>query len=306
MYEQFYGFREAPFELTSNPRFLFFTAQHREALCNLEYGLSAAKPVTVLIGDAGTGKSTLLRAALESEVCRRVMGLLIDNPTLTRSEFFETLGSRLGLEPDPHRSKATLLAELEPILRRRQADGQITALVIDEAQALPDEILEEVRLLANLETGAGKLLPVLLAGQPELATRLNEPRLRQLKQRIALRCELKPLSLHDAAAYIASRIRTAGGDPSNIFTREAVKLIHEYSRGLPRTISVMCDNALMAGFALDRQVDRDIVREVCRDFDLGPSSAVAPARPSHLALVATDSVEPESVNQVGGPVRTRL
>jgi general secretion pathway protein A len=306
MYEQFYGFREAPFELTSNTRFLFFTAQHREVLCNLEYGLSAAKPVTVLIGDAGTGKSTLLRAALESEVCRRVMCLFIDNPTLSRSEFFETIASRLGFEPDPHRSKATVLAQLEPILRSRQADGQITALVIDEAQALPDEILEEIRLLANMESGAGKLLPVLLAGQPELAARLNEPRLRQLKQRIALRCELRPLTLSDAAAYIASRIRTAGGDPANIFTREAVKLIHEYSRGLPRTISVMCDNALMAGFALDRQVDGDIVREVCRDFDLGPLSAGTPSRPSHLALVSPDSVDPASPNQAGDSIRTRL
>ena len=138
------------------------------------------------------------------------------------------------------------------MIRERQSRGEITALVVDEAQALPDELLEEIRLLANMETPDGKLLPLVLAGQPELAVRLNEPRLRQLKQRIALRCELKPLNLPDTAAYIASRIRTAGGDPANIFTREAVTLIHEYSRGLPRTISVMCDNALMSGFALDR------------------------------------------------------
>ncbi len=285
MYESFYGFREAPFELTSNPRFLFFTAQHREVLCNLEYGLSTAKPVTVLIGDAGTGKSTLLRAVLDSEVCRRVMCLLIDNPTLTRAEFFETLATRLEFGVESQRSKPSFLSPLEPLLRRRQAEGQITALVIDEAQALPDEILEEIRLLANMESPAGKLLPVLLAGQSELAARLNEPRLWQLKQRIALRCELRPLGLQDTAAYIASRIKIAGGDPANIFTREAVKLIHEYSRGLPRTISVMCDNALMSGFALDRPVDGDIVREVCRDFDLGPSGALAASRPSHLALV---------------------
>ena len=155
MYEQFYGFREAPFELTSNPRFLFFTTQHREVLCNLEYGLSAAKPVTVLIGDAGTGKSTLLRAALESEVCRRVTCLLIDNPTLTRAEFFETLASRLG--PGPQ-SRRPLAGHLEPILRGRQAEGR-SALVIDEAQALPERF-EEIRLLASMESGS-ELLPVL-------------------------------------------------------------------------------------------------------------------------------------------------
>ena len=285
MYERFYGFREAPFELTSNPRFLFFTAQHREALSNLEYGLSVAKPVTVLIGEAGTGKSTLLRAALASEMCRHVTCVFIDNPMLTRAEFFETLASRFDVGANAQSSKATLLGRIEWIVRSRQSRREITALVVDEAQALPDEILEEIRLLANLETPTSKLLPVVLAGQPELAARLNDPRLRQLKQRIALRCELKPLDLSDTAAYIASRIRTAGGDPANIFTREAVTLIHEFSHGLPRTISVMCDNALLSGFGLDRRpVDGDIVREVCRDFDLRTAETIQPAGPQPVTV----------------------
>jgi general secretion pathway protein A len=291
MYERFYGFREAPFELTSNPRFLFFTAQHREALCHLEYGLSAAKPMTVVIGEAGTGKSTLLRAALESDMCRHVRCIVIDNPTLTRAEFFETLAARFDLANND-KSKATLLTGLETLVRKRQARREVTALIVDEAQALPDEILEEIRLLANLETSTHKLLPVVLAGQPELAARLNEPGLRQLKQRIALRCELKPLDLPDTAAYIASRIRTAGGDPANIFTREAVTLIHEHSRGLPRVISVICDNALTSGFALDqRPVDGDVVREVCRDFDLDSANTAAAAhqKPTHLALVTPEA-----------------
>jgi type II secretory pathway predicted ATPase ExeA len=290
MYERFYGFREAPFELTSNPRFLFFTAQHREALCHLEYGLSSAKPMTVVIGEAGTGKSTLLRAALESDMCRHVRCIMIDNPTLTRAEFFETLAARFDLAHHD-KSKAALLTGLETLVRKRQARREITALVVDEAQALPDEILEEIRLLANLETATNKLLPVVLAGQPELAARLNEPGLRQLKQRIALRCELKPLDLPDTAAYIASRIRTAGGDPANIFTREAVTLIHEHSRGLPRVISVICDNALTSGFALDqRPVDGDVVREVCRDFDLeSANTAAAHQKPTHLALVTPEA-----------------
>jgi general secretion pathway protein A len=290
MYARYYGFREGPFELTANPKYLFFTAQHREALCHLEYGLSAAKPVTLLIGEAGTGKSTLLRAALASDKCRHVRCALIDNPTLTRAEFFETLASRFELTGSPDRSKASLLGGLEAAIRARQARREITALVVDEAQAIPDEILEEIRLLANMETPTSKLLPVILAGQPELSERLKQPGLRQLKQRVALRCELKPLDLPDTAAYIASRIRTAGGDPANIFTREAVTLIHEYSRGLPRTISVMCDNALTSGFALDqRPVDGDVVREVIRDFDLHAAAAGAAAPTPHLALVKTES-----------------
>jgi general secretion pathway protein A len=268
MYQRFYGFREAPFELTSNPKFLCFTAQHREALTHLEYGMSAAKPVTLLIGEAGTGKSTLLRAALDSELCKHIKVVLIDNPTLTRAEFFETLAARFELAT-ADKSKATLLSAFESMIRRRQSRHEATALIVDEAQTLSDEVLEEIRLLANLETPTTKLLPVVLAGQPELAARLNEPRLRQLKQRIALRCELKPLDLPDTATYIASRIRTAGGDPANIFTREAVTLIHQHAHGLPRLISVICDNALTSGFALgQRPVDGAVIREVCRDFDL--------------------------------------
>jgi general secretion pathway protein A len=279
MYESFYGFREPAFSLTANPRFLFLTAQHREALCNLEYGLASAKPITVLIGEAGTGKSTLLHAALESEMCRGVNCVLINNPTLTRAEFIETLAARFELGASAVSSKASLLNALETVIRQRHARGEITALVIDEAQTLSKEIFEEVRLLANMETPTQKLLPLVLAGQPELAERLNERGLRQLKQRIALRCELKPLDLPDTASYIASRIRTAGGDPRNIFTREAVTLIHEYSHGLPRTISVICDNALTSGFALDqRPVDGHIVLEICQDFDLKTAAATAAAQ----------------------------
>jgi len=274
MYQRFFGLRERPFELTSNPKYLFFSAQHREALANLEYGLSSAKAITVVVGEAGTGKTTLLRAALESERCRRVKAIVLDNPTLTREEFVEILAARFELGPAAAASKAALLDALEAELRARRAREEITALIVDEAQSLSDELLEEVRLLANIETPTEKLLPLVLAGQPELAARLNESALRQLKQRVALRCEVAPLDLGDTAAYIVSRIRTAGGNTTKLFTREAVTLIHEFSRGIPRVINVMCDNALISGFALKRQpVDRDIVAEVCRDFDLTKAEA---------------------------------
>jgi type II secretory pathway predicted ATPase ExeA len=274
MYQRFYSLRELPFELTSNPKYLYLTAKHREALSNLEYGLSVAKSLTVLIGEAGTGKTTLLRAALESERCAEVRCVYLNNPALTRGEFLAMLASRFSLSHDASRSKTSLLDELERVLRERRARGEITALVVDEAQALSTELLEEIRLLANIETPEQKLLPLVLAGQPELADRLEEPSLRQLKQRVALRCDIAPFELPETAAYIATRIKTAGGVPSKLFSREGVVLIHEYSAGIPRTISVICDNALVSGMALDRQpVDRAIVMEVCRDFHLRRQSS---------------------------------
>jgi len=270
MYHSFYGLREPPFELTPNPKYLFLTRQHREGLSTLEYGLFSAKGVTVLIGEAGTGKTTLIQAALSSERCRHVTCVYLMNPALTRAEFVETLALRFGLTSHAAGSKAALLDELERVLRERRARGQVTALVIDEAQSLSDELLEEIRLLANSETTTQKLLPLVLAGQPELRARLNEPGLRQLKQRITLRCEITPFSQMETAAYIAHRIRTAGGDAVRLFTRQAVMLIHECARGIPRTISVLCDNALLTGFGLGRQpVDTEVVHEVTRDFDFG-------------------------------------
>jgi general secretion pathway protein A len=274
VYESFFGLGGLPFQLVPDPRYLFLSAHHREALSNLQYGLATAKPVTVLLGEAGTGKTTLLRSAFESDGCRHVHSVYVNNPTLTRDEFVTFLANRFGLSPEAAQSKATFLQELETLLIARQERGEITALVVDEAQCLSKALLEEIRLLANVETATEKLLPLVLVGQPELGLRLNEPGLRQFKQRIALRCEITPFDLRDTALYIATRIRVSGGDASRLFTREAVTLIHEYSRGIPRTINVMCDNALLNGFALgQRPVGREIVAEVARDFDLATSAA---------------------------------
>ena len=298
MYLNYYGLREPPFELTSNPKYLFFTAQHREALSVVEYGLSSSKAVTVLVGEAGTGKTTLLQAALQSERCRGVRIVFLSNPTLTRAEFVETLAAQFELGTSAKQSKATLLAALEAVLRERRTRGETTALVVDEAQSLSDELLEELRLLTNMETPTEKLLPLALAGQPELTSRLNEPELRQLKQRVALRVQIGPLTLQETAGYISARIRTAGGDTTQLFTREAVTLIHEHSRGIPRTISVICDNALVSGFALSKKpVNSDIVLEVCRDFDLCAATASSPAQriPTVSEPVAPEGTDPDNV-----------
>jgi general secretion pathway protein A len=306
MYHQYYGLRELPFELTPNPKFLFLTRQHREALSGLEYGLSSAKGITALIGEAGTGKTTLIHAALESESCRNVKCVYLNNPALTRDEFVEMLSVRFGLSSHAGSSKTAMLEELERELRQKRALGQATALVVDEAQSLSGDLLEEIRLLANIETVTEKLLPLVLAGQPELRDRLNEPGLRQLKQRVTVRCEITPFSQQETAAYIAQRVRTAGGDAARLFTRQAVMLIHDRSGGIPRTINVLCDNALLTGLGLGRQpIDSEVVLEVARDFDLRGTQTTNSIAPRHAEDVS-ESPEPADTMSSDAPLAEAL
>jgi general secretion pathway protein A len=270
MYEEFFGLTERPFELTANPRYLHLTAQHQEALSTLIYGITTARGITLLLGEAGTGKTTLIRAALEATArTSDVNCVCLVNPTLSRSEFVHFLADEFELGSEAAESKAVLLKELWKALTSRRAAGSHTLLVIDEAQSLPYELLEEVRLLANLETNDDKLLPVVLAGQPELAARLDEPELRQLKQRVALRCEVTPLDLRDTASYAIARVRIAGGSGPKVFTRQAIEEIFARSAGIPRIINVICDNVLLAGFARgERPVSSKLVAEVCSRLSL--------------------------------------
>jgi general secretion pathway protein A len=295
MYEQYYGLRERPFDLSPNPRFLFLSRGHKEALTHLRYGLSGRPGLTVLVGEAGTGKTTLVRAALQSIGGGQSKVVHLSNPTLTRSEFYEYLASGFGFGVEAAESKTTFIRALAQSLTTAASGNGVLALVVDEAQSIPHALLEEIRLLTNTEGASGNTVAIAMVGQPELAERLNEPGLRQLKQRIALRCELSPLDLNETAAYVAARVRVAGGRPDVLFTRDAILAIHEHSLGIPRTISVLCDNALVNGFASDaKPVGRQIVEEVCRDFHLtqqaastGPRSApVAPSRDDEAAASA--------------------
>ena len=291
MYETFYGLRERPFELVPNPRFLFLTPRQREALSNLQYGLTTARGLTLLVGEAGTGKTTLVQAALADPSAAGVRVVLMSNPTLTRAEFFEFLARAFGLTEAAGVSKTRFLFELRRELQERHKAGVLSALVIDEAQSIPYELLEEIRLLSNIETTTTKLLNVILAGQPELSDRLNDTSLRQLKQRISLRCMLKPMELNESASYIAGRIRIAGGRPEQVFTREAVAAVYQASGGLPRTVNVICDNALIGGFAAQvKPINAAFVDEVCRDFDIRNNGAVSSAPPVST-LSEKDAVE---------------
>ena len=301
MYERFFGLNARPFELTPDPRFLFLTARHAEALAHLEYGLSGRKGITVLIGEVGTGKTTLLRAAIDRLSGASVLCAHVANPTLTRGEFYELLTAEFHLSEQAATSKAQFLIELGRLVRERHEQGMLTALIVDEAQALPFELLEEIRLLANLESETEKLMQVLLVGQPELAQRLNEPELRQLKQRIALRCSLEPMTLRETASYIAGRIRIAGGDAPKVFTRDAVQEIYERTKGIPRLVSVVCDNALVTGFANGvAPVDRQVIVGVCRDFDFGgmPERSTQDGAPEIATVMPK---EPEPVLEAESP-----
>jgi general secretion pathway protein A len=285
---------ERPFDLTSDLRFLVLTPKHREALAHLEYGTTTGTGLMLLIGDAGTGKTTLLRRVLASRPpSEQSPFLLLTNPALSQYEFFQFLADGFLLDSKGFQSKTWFLRDFEAMLVRQQSQGGVCVLAIDEAQSLSDSLLEEVRLLANLESETQKLLRVVLAGQPALGRRLNEPAFRQLKQRVGLRCRLDALDLRETATYIAHRLRTAGGCPSDVFHQEAVIAIHKQSGGVPRTINVICENALLTGFGLGRRpVDSSVIAEVCRDLDLGlhergldafPAPAPKPAPLTSLA-----------------------
>jgi general secretion pathway protein A len=295
MYEQFFGLRERPFDLTPNPRYLVLTDSHQEALSNLEYAITSRKGITLLVGEAGSGKTTIIRAAMERQPAR-VHPVHLNNPTMTRAEFTEMLALRFGLSERATRSKAVFLVEIETLLRRRHQRGEVTLVVVDEAQSLPLELLEEIRLLVNIESDHDKLLSVIIAGQPELATRLNDASLRQLKQRVALRCHLRSLTDAETTEYIDGRVKAAGGPGKSIFTPEAIAQIHHSARGIPRTVSVIADNALLGGFANgERPVGVAIVKEVCQDFDLTDSEATP--QPAAPTVVQTPYWSPSPVQR---------
>jgi general secretion pathway protein A len=280
MYASFFGLRDRPFDLTPNPRYLFLTARHREAIAAVQYAIDSRRGMALLVGEAGTGKTTVLHAALHRGDRSGIV--YVNNPTLSRSEFVEYLARAFGLSAEARGSKAAFLFELGRALEARAAAGSLSALVVDEAQTLSVDLLEEIRLLANIETATTKLLPVILAGQPELTDRLNGPELRQLKQRVAVRAVLTALSRDETAAYVQGRLRIAGARGPGLFTADALAEIHERARGIPRTISVIADNALISAFAAGvRIVDRGAIVDVCGDFEL-PSTTAGPTALSHV------------------------
>jgi len=257
MYLKFFGLTAKPFELTPDPKFLFLTPGHREALAQLTYGIQEQKGFILMSGEVGTGKTTLLRTLAE-RFGKDAEAAFILNSTLPFDEILEYALADFGV-PDPKGTRAQRLIALNHFLIEQRRKGRQTLLVIDEAQNLAVETLEEIRLLSNFETSTVKLLQIILSGQPELHAKLQRPELRQLKQRIALRCTLQPMTGDEIGQYITSHLRVAGAR-SPIFTASAVRAIEQYSAGIPRVVNIVCDHCLLIAYAdQTRDVDAQIV-----------------------------------------------
>jgi general secretion pathway protein A len=269
MYIEFYGLNELPFALTPDPRYLYFTPSHTEVMANLHYGIESGRGLIVVTGEVGTGKTTLLRWMMQ-RLDRTVMVAYIFNPRLTVTEFYQYLATLFDIQN--WENKSDLLIELGKVLESRHSRGLRTVLVVDEAHGLSTEVLEEIRLLCNFESDTAKHLQIVLTGQPELRDVLNYSHLRQLKQRVALRCEISALpNVDETAHYIASRLKIAGATQTAIFSPGAVDYIFRCSAGIPRNINNLCDNALLNGFAAGEHIiSRAIVEEVAATFDMLP------------------------------------
>lgn len=284
VYQQHFGFRVAPFNITPDPGFLYLTESHKEGLAQLSYGIRARKGFVVVTGEVGTGKTTLIKALL-NELNDSAQTALLFSLIVSPTDLLRYVCEEFGLvEPrGPSDDVHEYLRLLNEFLLQRYKNGKNCALIIDEAQNLSNEVLETIRLLSNFETARDKLLQIVLVGQPELTFRLNSPSLRQLKQRITLRHHLRALTLIDCQGYIVNRLQLAGGGPK-IFTAKAVETVYLYSGGIPRLINVLCDNALLTGYALgQKQIDAPIVREVAEDLHLvAIADSLAVSRPDAI------------------------
>jgi general secretion pathway protein A len=264
MYLQFYGLREAPFNPTPDPKFLFQSSRHREALAQLLYGVRERKGFIVLTGAIGTGKTTLLRTLLE-RLDRHTHTAYVHNSALGIEYILQDWGVKSSAA-----SHAQRLFELNEFLIDQHRQGLSPVLVIDEAQNLSIPTLEAVRLLSNFETTSAKLMQILLVGQLELRDKLNSLELRQLKQRIGLRCHIGPLSPEETRLYVRHRLRIAGTSDAGIFTDAAIQRIAEYSHGIPRVINIVCDHCLLSGYAdSKRRVDTGVVEEAVEYLEEG-------------------------------------
>jgi type II secretory pathway predicted ATPase ExeA len=286
MYKSFFHLQSNPFAGSPDPRFLYMMPHTREALATLEYGISAHKGFIVLTGEVGTGKTTLLRRALSSLDQSRVFSSFVFNPRLDVLDFLEFILSDFGITPQ-NRTKSGMLIQLNRWLIERFRHEETCVIIVDEAQNLEWELLEEIRLLTNLETTSEKLVQIVLSGQPELEEKLRAPDVRQLRQRIALWARTHAITSEQTAAYIAQRLLIAGTS-ERIFTDDAVASIHRASRGIPRVINLICEHALILAYVEQiHQVPEPLILAVARDLDLDPQPFVVSTAHSGFSTNST-------------------
>ncbi|MDP1992308.1 MAG: AAA family ATPase [Syntrophales bacterium] len=267
MYRKFYGFKERPFEITPDPNFVYLSEIHQEALAHLTYAIREGKGFSVITGEAGTGKTTLVHMLL-SRLDGNVRTSYIFNPIMDRADFLNYICDDLGIESKGMKSRGQSLTALHNFLLDCYERDEKVFLIIDEAQSLEPGLLQEVRLLTNLETSKSKLLHVILLGQPELDGILKEARFRPLKQRITVRYQLRTLKLKETKEYILFRLKKAGSRKLSLFDNGATREIYRYSRGIPRLINIVCDNALLTGFSLEEnRIGKVIIRDVIRNLE---------------------------------------
>ncbi len=289
MYQKFFGLRESPFNVNPDPRYLFLTKQIQEALAGLTYGIQNRKGFILLTGEVGTGKTTLLNRLLDWLHGQRVATAFVFNSQLNVSQLFDFIMADFEI-PCETRHKSEVLLRLNAWLLDRYRAGETAVLIIDEAQNLSLQVLEEIRLLTNLETSTEKLLQIVLTGQPELEEKLKLPQLRQLRQRITLRCRTSALTLEETYGYIAERLRIAGAHGEPIFSKEAIETVHFYSRGIPRVVNLLCEHALINAYVDHlRPVPAHLVEEVAREFQLDEIEPIAPAGHSNGAKPTIDA-----------------
>jgi type II secretory pathway predicted ATPase ExeA len=275
MYQKFFGLRESPFNVNPDPRYLYLTRQIQESLAGLTYGIQNRKGFILLTGEVGTGKTTLLNRLLDWLRGPRVATAYIFNSRLDVNQLFDFIMAEFEI-PCETREKSLVLMRLNQWLLERYRAGETAVLIVDEAQNLSNEVLEEIRLLTNLETSTEKLLQIVLTGQPELEEKLKLPQLRQLRQRITLRCRTAPLSLEETFGYIAERLRIAGANGEPIFSKESIQAVHHYSHGIPRVVNLLCEHSLINAYVDSlRPVPSHMVEEVAREFQLDEIAPVA-------------------------------
>jgi type II secretory pathway predicted ATPase ExeA len=303
MYKKFFNLKENPFNVNPDPRYLFLTRNTQEALACLTYGIETRKGFILLTGEVGTGKTTLLNKLLGWLHQENVATAFVFNPRLSVSQFFDFMMADFGI-PCESRMKSQVLLKLNQWLLDRYQAGERAVLIVDEAQNLSQQMLEEIRLLTNLETSTEKLLQIVLAGQPELEVKLNQPQMRQLRQRITLRAKTLPLTLEETRGYINERLRIAGNDGGEVFSAEAIEAVHRYARGIPRITNVLSEHALISAFVDQRKpVPQEVVEEVARDFELheiDPVSSGATQGMAPMDLSAMPQAPPAALAAANG------